>query len=166
MFTNARMLVAITALFLVCMNMTARGQTAFTYQGQLKQGGSPVGGQCDFEFRLFDTLVGGTQIGPTLRFDGAGANPPPVTVVAGLFTVTLDSGVGVFQGDRRFLEIAVRRPARSGTYTTLSPRQPITAAPYALFAFDAPPDFNGCSPTFWRSGSVGLPEAGPLVAVE
>ena len=32
---------------------TALG-TAFTYQGQLQQSGSPATGSCDFQFTLFD----------------------------------------------------------------------------------------------------------------
>jgi len=116
--------------------------TTFTYQGQLKQAGVEVNDLCDFEFRIFDAPVAGTQIGPTLTFDGVGGNPPAVNVVDGLFTVQLDFGTGVFGGEQRFLEISVRCPSGVGGYTTLAPRQPITAAPYALFALDSPPDFN------------------------
>ncbi|MCL6649704.1 MAG: hypothetical protein K6U89_15390, partial [Chloroflexi bacterium] len=39
--------------------------TAFTYQGQLTRGGSPVTGQCDFTFQLFDAASGGSQVGNT-----------------------------------------------------------------------------------------------------
>ncbi len=31
--------------------------TAFTYQGQLKSGGNPVNGSCDFRFALFDAAA-------------------------------------------------------------------------------------------------------------
>jgi hypothetical protein len=37
-----------------------------------------------------------------------------------------------FTGDERFLAIAVRCPAGSGSYTPLTPRQRLNAAPYAL----------------------------------
>jgi len=99
--------------------------TAFTYQGQLKQDGSPVNGNCDFLFTLWDTETGGNQIGP----DQQKSNVP---VTNGYFTVELDFGDSAFQGDARWLEIAVRCPAGSGSYTTLAPRQALTAAPYAL----------------------------------
>ena len=98
--------------------------SGFTYQGQLKNGGSPANGQFDFQFKLFDALSGGTQVGSALTV----ANQ---TVSGGLFTVTLDFGATVFIGDARWLEIAVRT-AGGGTYTTLSPRQPMTATPYAM----------------------------------
>ncbi|MGC8960446.1 MAG: hypothetical protein ACP5OO_11825, partial [Chloroflexia bacterium] len=37
--------------------------TAFTYQGQLRSGGNPVSGTCDFQFGLWDAETGGSQIG-------------------------------------------------------------------------------------------------------
>ncbi|MGQ9841813.1 MAG: hypothetical protein ACUVR4_15140, partial [Anaerolineae bacterium] len=100
--------------------------TAFTYQGQLKSGGSPVNGNCDFQFSLWDAAIGGAQVGSTQ----AKTN---VAVSDGYFTIPdLNFGSTAFQGDARWLQIAVRCPAGSGTYTTLSPRQALTAAPYAL----------------------------------
>lgn len=99
--------------------------TAFTYQGHLKTGSVPVDGTCDFRFRLYDATSGGTQIGTDqYRTD--------VSVNRGLFTVQLDFGAGAFQGDARWLAIAVRCPAGSGSYIALSPRQALTPAPYAL----------------------------------
>jgi len=50
----------------------------------------------------------------------------------GLFAVTLDFG-GVFDGSARWLEIAVRTNG-GGAFVALSPRQPITATPYAVRA--------------------------------
>jgi len=107
--------------------------TAFTYQGKLADNGNPASGQYDFQFKLFDTQTVGTgaQLGATLT-------PPPVTVTAGIFTVQLDFGAcpTCFNGAARFLEIAVR-PTGSGTFTTLSPRQPITANPYSIRSLNA-----------------------------
>ena len=36
---------------------------AFTYQGQLSNGGTPVPGAYDLRFRLYDGLVAGSQLG-------------------------------------------------------------------------------------------------------
>lgn len=58
-------------------------------------------------------------------------NSEDVAVSDGLFTVELDFGA-VFDGVALWLEIAVRPGASTGGYTILSPRQPLTAAPYAL----------------------------------
>lgn len=102
--------------------------TAFTYQGQLKEGGGPVNQTVDFEFTLWRDPLStepGDQVGlPDLEYG--------VGVLNGLFTVTLDFGEGAFTGEARWLEIKVRAPAGGGAFTTLSPRQELTPAPYAL----------------------------------
>lgn len=99
--------------------------SAFTYQGQLRDASGPVNGACDLRFRLFDAASGGSQVGGALTREGVG-------LVDGLFTARLDYGAGAFQGDERWLAIEVRCPAGAGSYTALSPRQALTAAPYAL----------------------------------
>jgi hypothetical protein len=104
---------------------TAAMGTAFTYQGQLRKSGAPVTGSCNFQFSLFDAASGGAQIGATQTKSG-------VSVSNGLFTIPdLDFGSGAFNGEARWLEIAVQCPGDSG-YTALSPRQALTPAPYAL----------------------------------
>jgi hypothetical protein len=104
--------------------------TAVTYQGQLKDGGSPANGSHDLQFSLFDAASGGAQVGSTICVDN-------VNVVDGLFTAQFDFGASVFGGGARWLEIAVRADntpgnCPGGAYTSLAPRQPLTAAPYAL----------------------------------
>jgi hypothetical protein len=51
-----------------------------------------------------------------------------------LFSVNLDFGEGTFDGTPRWLETEVRAGASVEEYTTLTPRQPLLASPYALFA--------------------------------
>lgn len=100
--------------------------TAFTYQGQLKQNGNPYNGTCDFQFSLWNAASEGGQLGLTLT-------QPNVNVNNGLFTIpALSFGADRFDGDARWLQIAVRCPAGSGSYTPLSPRQKLNPAPYAL----------------------------------
>lgn len=99
--------------------------TAVAFQGRLTQSGAPVNGPTPMTFRLFDAPAGGAPVGPLLAFDGSDPNRPLVGVVDGLFTVSLDFGAGVFDGSALWLEVRV-----SGT--PLVPRQPISAAPYAL----------------------------------
>src|SRR5206468_1347449 len=106
--------------------------TQFTYQGKIADTGSPVTGQYDFQFKLFDTATvgAGTQQGSTVTVSN-------VTVTAGIFTVQIDFGAGVFPAaGNRFLEIAVKQTSGS-TFTTLSPRQPVTANPYAIRSLNA-----------------------------
>jgi hypothetical protein len=103
----------------------------FTYQGQLLQSGLPTGGTCDLQFSLYDAASGGSQLGST-------QTTSPVSVTSGLFTVELNDsgqfGANVFDGSDRWLQIAVRCPVGSGSYVTLSPRQQLSATPYALYA--------------------------------
>ncbi|MBX3024099.1 hypothetical protein KF840_04230 [bacterium] len=110
---------------LLVLPLAATGQpTAFTYQGELRSGDAPADGSFDLRFGLFPAAAGGAQIGgDQIR--------SAVAVAAGVFTVQLDFGVSAFPGASRFLEIAVR-PAGSGGFTTLTPRQQISSAPYAI----------------------------------
>lgn len=102
--------------------------TAFTYQGQLRSGETPANGNYDLTFGLFASASGPEQIG-TIQTNS------PLAILNGLFTVTLDFG-SQFQGADRWLEISVR--TNGGTeFATLTPRQKVTATPYALFAAGA-----------------------------
>jgi len=132
----------IVALIITGLTAIARAQSApaavsataaqtgsgFTFQGQLQDGGNPVNAACDIQAELWDAATNGTQVGSTQTVTD-------VAVVDGRFTITLNPnnefGTAAFNGQERWLEIAVRCPAGSGGYTTLQPRQPLTAAPYA-----------------------------------
>ncbi len=106
---------------------TARAQgTALTYQGRLNDAAGPANGTYDFQFTVRDAFTGGSPVG---------VNPLAATLAVsnGLFTATLDPGAGVFTGADRWLEIAVRTNG-AALFTTLSPRQKLTAAPYAVTA--------------------------------
>jgi len=113
---------------LLCPLGSAYGEmvgTAFTYQGHLIVDGRPADGEYDFQFRLYDALIGGNEVCDVI---------PDVEnkqVNHGLFTVTLNAGEGCFMTDARWLEIRVR-PAGVGDYTPLAPRQKLTPVPYAL----------------------------------
>ncbi|HUN81815.1 MAG TPA: hypothetical protein VMV81_09935, partial [Phycisphaerae bacterium] len=110
-------------LVLLGMATVAGAQpTAFTYQGQLKDGGSPASGSFDMVFRLFDSDLKGNQVGADVPLSG-------VSVAAGLFTAQVDFGA-VFTGGPLWLEVQV-----SGDI--LSPRQSLTSTPYAQRASDA-----------------------------
>lgn len=99
--------------------------TAFTYQGRLNDGSDPANGTYDFRFALFDAVSAGTQQGGALTNSGIG-------VINGLFTAKLDFG-NQFPGAARWLEIGLRTNG-GGSFTTLLPRQPVSAAPYAVTA--------------------------------
>lgn len=98
--------------------------TEFAYQGFLKDGANAANGNYDFEFRLFDSPTGGTQIGITLQ-------RLSVPVVQGSFTVSLDFGSAAFTGPDRLIGIDVR-PTGGGAFTPLGPRQKVNSAPYSV----------------------------------
>lgn len=99
--------------------------TAFSYQGRLTDGSSPANGNYDLSFTLFGVASGGSAL--TL------SHIVPTVVSDGLFTVTPDFGALVFSGADRWLEVGARTNG-GGTFTTLSPRQKVSATPYAITA--------------------------------
>lgn len=102
--------------------------TAFTYQGQLKNAGVPFTGDAEFQFTLWDASIEGRQIGEPIRVRA--------TVKNGLFQAELDFGPTPFErAQALWLEVAVETNLGSAR---LEPRQPITPAPFALYALHGP----------------------------
>ena len=148
---NRKSFLGLLSIVLATVAMEARGQTAFTYQGQLKNGGSPASGSYDLQFSLWNASSGGSQLGPTQCSDN-------VAVANGLLTVSIDFGAQ-FNGSTRWLQIGVRADSTvgncgSGSYTTLTSRQALTATPYASFA-GAPWATSGSNISY-TSGNVGI----------
>ena len=124
---------------------------AFTYQGELRLASGAASGSYDMEFRLFDAVSDGSQIGATVSVSA-------VAVADGLFAVPLDFGPAQFAGDRQWLEVRIRASG-AGAYETLSPRTEVTAAPYAWSAQVALADsVTGISIV---DGSVGAVDINP-----
>ena len=123
-------LLALCGLMVSSLTTTNAQTTSFSYQGKLDDGGSPANGAYDLQFKLFDALSGGAQVGSTINRDD-------LIVTAGTFTTALDFGAAAFPGANRWLEVSVRPGASTGAYTTLSPRQQITSVPYAIKSLNA-----------------------------
>lgn len=105
---------------------------AFVYQGQLRSQGVPLNETVDMRFTLFDAETESSPVAGAVVFDGILL--PPVTITNGLFSVELDFGPGALLLGH-WLEIEVRSPhdpTDTTSYTTLSPRQRIAPAPFAL----------------------------------
>jgi hypothetical protein len=101
--------------------------TAFTYNGKLNDRGNAANGSYDLCFTLYDAVTDGDVIGSVTN--------TATRVSKGLFIATLDFG-NVFDGSDYWLEIAVRKNGY-GAFSILSPRQPITPTPYAIYSAKA-----------------------------
>ena len=120
---------SIRFLLLLCFSLTLKAGaqgTAFNYQGRLNDAGGPASSVYDFRFTLFNAATNGLQT-------SSPATNTAVGVTNGLFQVALDFGPGLFTGTNYWIEIGVRTNG-APAFTTLAPRQPLLAVPYAIFA--------------------------------
>lgn len=103
-----------------------QAQTAFVYRGHLVESSQPANGNYDLQFGLADAEGEGSYVANLVT-------NLAVPVTNGMFSVNLDFGTA-FDGSPRWLEIGVRTNASEVPFFLLSPRQPVSAVPYALFA--------------------------------
>jgi hypothetical protein len=132
METKLRHFFVLLTLLAGVNRVAAQGTTAFTYQGQLRDGGTNANGAYTMIFKLYDAVTNGNQIGTTIT------NKP--TLFNGLFSVNLDFGAGAFNGNTRWLDITI---TNGPTFETLWPRVQVLPAPYALYAAIAATVTNG-----------------------
>jgi hypothetical protein len=121
----------------------AAAGSAFTYQGALQSNNTLTTGSYDFVFTLCSDSTAVSTVGTPQTLLG-------VPVTNGLFTVRLDFGSGAFDGNARWLDIQVR-VAGGGGYTTLAPRQLVTASPYAVRSFN-----GGGGSSQWSNDANGI----------
>ncbi|MFM9997039.1 MAG: hypothetical protein ACKVU4_14710 [Phycisphaerales bacterium] len=155
--TDGRCIARAALLVLLIMSRAVLAQTgvgtALTYQGELRQSGSPATGAADFRFRLYNAEAGGGLVGTEVPVHN-------LALTDGRFTAALDFGATAFGPDARWLEIDVRSPAGAGVFITLAPRQRITAAPVAQFALagnEGPAGPPGPSGAQGQPGPPGAP---------
>lgn len=133
--------------------------TAFTYQGQLLKNSAPLTDTCDLRFQLFDDPTAGGQVGATQTI-------PAVGVSNGLFTVQIDFGQGAFNGSGRWLGIAAQCTG-DADFVLLTPRQPLTPAPYALALPGLYTQENATSPNLiggYNGNSVAVGVVGATIS--
>jgi hypothetical protein len=131
--------ILLAILFAFFATQTAYSQpTAFNLQGRINDGTSPANGRYDLQFKLFDALAGGNQVGAVL-------DRPNIQVVNGVFSTTLDWNATIFTGGSRFLEISVRQVNNPNPHVVLGSRQQILAVPYAIRAAAATTATNAVS---------------------
>jgi hypothetical protein len=136
-------------------------QTTFTYQGQLKSAGTTYSGTADLRFTLFTAVGGGSMVGAPVDVIG-------IVVNNGLVTTQLNFGPAAFDGTPRWLEVGVRTPSNGGVgpYAPLTPRQPVSPAPYAMHALNA--SISGAQPnavSFTNTGNAFTGSGSGLTAL-
>ena len=110
--------VVITFVLAITSNGVCAQQTAFTYQGALRDNGNPANDLFDMTFSLWDAVAGGSQAGLDIVLQD-------VVVTDGLFAVDLDFGPEAFTNASRWLQISVEG-------FILTPRTQITRSPYSV----------------------------------
>jgi len=100
-------------------SVAATVETSISYQGYVTDaGGTPLAGDHQFVFQLWDDAVAGSQ-------QGTDIGPSIVPVTDGVFTAALPVDESLFDGRGLWLRMAV-----DGQW--LAPRQPLQPVPYAL----------------------------------
>ena len=127
--------------------------TAFTYQGRLTDAGSGANGIYELRLAVWDAVAAGSQV--------AIVTNTGVVVSNGLFSATIDYGSGVFNGTAYWLEIGVRTNGSAGAFTTLTPRQPVTPSPYALYSLFAPISDGSVTSAKIFDGTIAAADLGP-----
>ena len=129
---NARNIKSATLLILCFLTAPATfaQTTSFNFQGRLNDGANAANGRYDFQFKLFDAITGGNQI-------GAMADRPNTALINGIFSTTLDFGAAAFADANRFLEISVRPNGSPNPHVILGARQQILSVPFAVRAISA-----------------------------
>lgn len=113
----------VLALLLPAALANAQSQNV-TYQGHLTSGGAAYSGAIDCRFGIWDSASGGHEL--------ENETVENVSVTDGLFTATISLSADTFQTTGVWMEVSVHPTGSGGSFTVLTPRQPLTAAPFAL----------------------------------
>ncbi len=128
------------------------------YQGELRSDGVPIDGPVQFHFEVYEVPEGGTLL------DSGSIG---TEVENGLFNVPLPIDHSLFGDTMLWLEITIEDS--DGNLHTLDPRQPMSAAPVAMYALDtfSPGDpgeghwsLSG-SNVYYDDGNVGIGTSSP-----
>ena len=106
---------AALCLLLLSVGVAQAQTTQFTYQGRLNDGGNAANGAYDMQFKLFDALSAGAQVGSTVSLTS-------VNVSGGIFTVTLDFGISMVRSSG-LPSSPMRRLPSGSTITQCPPTQ-------------------------------------------
>ncbi len=122
---------ALTVVAILATTMAvADPGTAFTYQAQIEDGGTPVTGTISGRYALFDAETGGSQVGSTLT-------PSDVIITDGLLIQELDFGPGIFDGTELFLQVEIDTDGGADSFVLLGDRTKVAPTPYSIYAENA-----------------------------
>lgn len=108
----------LAALLVASFSLVSAEAFPITYQGVLRVSGSPANGTYSMTFNLTDSSAGGLLLQSVVM--------PAVSVQNGLFTVQIEFDDVHLSGANRWIAVVVEG-------TSLSPRQRVTYAPYAIY---------------------------------
>jgi len=122
----------ITILLIFTIHIQVNAQTlvgtGFNYQAELLDNGSPANGDYDIIINAFPSITGGTQITTSIILSD-------IPVSRGLLAIEdIDLGFNSLGlGEEIWLELLIKKSSNTGgSFETLSPRQKISAVPYAV----------------------------------
>lgn len=110
-----------------CQNLMAQVAVdhTFNYQGQLQDAGVLANDTYDIQIEAYDSKTNGMALGIV-------SEHLSVKVIDGIFNLSaVNLGSGVFDGFELWLQVGIRLSSVGGAYTVLTPRQKLTAVPYA-----------------------------------
>lgn len=118
----------VTAIVFLSGSVLGQGSSSFNFQGRLNDGGAPANGHYDLQFRLYDSVTGGTRVGPIV-------DRPNTVLINGVFSTVLFFGDTAFRTvQERFLEIRVRPAGNQNEHVILGARQQLLTVPFAVKA--------------------------------
>ena len=118
--------ITVLCLFSVISQAQTNIDNTITYQGELKFNDKPANGFFDIKFSFYDDQNGGSNLFTFIKLSKYVTN--------GLFSEKINIPIDIFTGSKIWVAISVREGSSTGAYETLSPRQEITSAPYAIHA--------------------------------
>lgn len=149
---NKYIVLTIMAFGLFSSNSHAQTGSAFSYQGELVDNGSPANGLYDITVSLFLTETGGSSIESQLTKD--------VVVENGLFNLEIDFGDMVYENNEQYyLETKVVDFVGGGASVTLAPRTKLLSVPYATqaqFLADGGGSWEGDETFQYTPGKVSI----------
>jgi hypothetical protein len=150
-------LILIALTLFASVNWAVAFDTAITYQGRLLNNGNPANGTYNMIFTLFNNSAGTGTPAATVPVNS-------ILVSDGLFTVAIPLDPSLFAAGTPYW-LQIQMEPSGGSFSTLSPLQPLTTVPYALFA-ETSGALSGTLPASQLSGTIPVAQLPATVLTE